>query len=346
MKQVQGYAPTLKTEIHDYISVHKKTSRSAGYWQADFLDKLLPFATAGKLLRGSLVCFSYEAFTDKHLNKQVLNTAVALELVHSALLIHDDVMDDDDFRRGKPSLHNQYKSTGLKTGALDPKRFGANMAICAGDMCLFLAFSLASKATQTVRPLFTDMLMKVCEGQMQDIYLQSQPTAPTKRSIYDLMKTKTAAYTVSLPLMAGAVLADQSPATLRKLERLGDAIGVIFQIRDDELGVIGDTTKTGKPVGADIREGKKTLIYYYLMKKSSRPEKHKLESIFGNLSATTSDITFVQKLIRKYRLSRLLNEEVQRLEDSALQIVETLNLSNINKAELKSLIAFCAQRQA
>ena len=128
---------------------------------------------------------------------------MALELIHSALLIHDDVMDNDDFRRGKPSLHAQYQAVGHKQGLSDRMRFGANMAICGADMCLFMAFGLLDGAPQTANKLFADILSEVCDGQMQDIYLQTQTAVPSKRSIYSLMKAKTASYSLSLPLAAG-----------------------------------------------------------------------------------------------------------------------------------------------
>lgn len=347
MKHILGYSPVVSSRIRELLA-DKESEAVTGSWQADFLSRLVPFATAGKLLRGSLVCFSYEAFTAKGPTRPVLDTAAALELVHSSLLIHDDVMDNDDFRRGKPSLHSQYQAVALKAGLQKQNSvsFGANMAICGGDMCLFFAFGLLSDVPGPVCPLFADMLAQVCDGQMQDIYLQARPGEISKRSIYSLMKTKTAAYTVSLPLMTGAALAGEPPATLGKLRRLGDYIGMIFQIRDDELGVMGSSHKTGKPVGADIREGKKTLVRYYLMKKCDRMERQALRSIFGNSDLTDNDVITVQKLIRKHGIRKTLNDEVRHLEAKALRTLESFNLSHRGKNELKSLIEFCSKRQA
>jgi geranylgeranyl diphosphate synthase type I len=346
MKRILIYGPVLSSEIRAFIAAEKPQAAPADSWQNDFLRRLSPYATAGKLLRGSLVCFSYEAFAQQKPNRTVVKAAMALELIHSALLIHDDVMDNDDFRRGKPSLHSQYQAVGRKRGLADADRFGANMAICGADMCLFMAFGLLAGAPPTVNKLFTNILSEVCDGQMQDIYLQAQPAVPPKRSIYSLMKAKTASYSMSLPLTAGAVLAGQPPATLRKLRRVGTAAGMIFQIRDDELGVMGNTAKTGKPVGADIREGKKTLIYYYLMKTCSAPQRCQLKTVFGNPEISQDDIAATQKLIKRHRIPQLLNTEVRRLENRALKTLASLDLPRPDKAELKSLINFCARRQA
>lgn len=346
MKHILAYGPILNSEIQTFITAKESGAGPSDSWQNDFLRRLLPYATAGKLLRGSLVCFSYEAFARQKPNGPVIKAAMALELIHSALLIHDDVMDNDDFRRGKPSLHFQYQTVGRKRGLADADRFGANMAICGADMCLFMAFGLLTDTPPAANKLFVDILSEVCDGQMQDIYLQAQAATPSKRSIYSLMKAKTASYTLSLPLAVGAALAGQPPATLRKLRRIGDAAGMIFQIRDDELGVMGNTAKTGKPVGADIREGKKTLIYYYLMKTCTAPERRQLKTIFGNPNISPANIAATHKLIKQRRIPQLLNAEVRRLENRALKTLATLDLSRQNKAELKSLITYCAKRQA
>ncbi len=345
MKRILAYGPVLNSEIRAFIAAKKSETVPADSWQTDFLRRLSPYATAGKLLRGSLVCYSYEAFGRQKPDQPVIKAAMALELIHSALLIHDDVMDNDDFRRGKPSLHCQYQAVGRNRGLSDVNRFGANMAICGADMCLFMAFGLLAEAPGAANKLFTDMLSEVCDGQMQDIYLQAQTAVPSRQSIYSLMKAKTASYSLSLPLAAGAAMAGQSPITLRKLQRIGTAAGLIFQIRDDELGVMGNTAKTGKPVGADIREGKKTLIYYYLMKTCDKIERHQLKTVFGNPEVSQDDIAAIQKLIKQRRIPQLLNTEVRRLENRALKILTTLGLSHQAEAELKSLIDFCAKRQ-
>lgn len=344
MKNISAYGPVVETRVRSFLNA-KKAEAVADSWREDFIVKLLPFATAGKLLRGSLVCFGYEAVAGNKPTTQVLDTAAALELTHSALLIHDDIIDNDDFRRGGSSLHNQYMKKGNEKGVDGAAMFGVNMALCGGDMCLFFAFELLTEVPKSVCSLFTSLLVEVCEGQMRDVYLQTRPSV-SKQSIYELMKSKTAVYTVSLPLMAGALLAGGSPATLRKLRIIGDAVGTIYQIRDDELGVMGSSSKTGKPIGADIREGKKTLIYHYLLKKCSIPERRTLRVIFGNPSLTENDIVIVQKLIRKHRIQTLLNREVQTLANRALKTLEALELSAVHKTELESLIEFCAKRQA
>ncbi len=351
MKDILSYSSRLRTEIRRTINAERAKPSPSDSWRDDFSKRLLPYATAGKLMRGNLVCFSYEAFSGQRPGPEVVRTAIALELIHSALLIHDDVMDNDDYRRGKPSIHRQYETLGRHEKLTNPAGFGANVALCGGDMCLFMAFGLIgsvlgqSGTPPLVNELFADILVEVCDGQMQDIHSQARPDLPSKRAICNLMQAKTASYTLSLPLAVGAALAGQPAATIKKLRHVGNAAGIIFQIRDDELGAMGDTAKTGKPVGADIREGKKTLIYYYLMKTCTASERRQLKEIFGNPEITPSDIAAIQKLIRHRDIPSLLNSEINGLETKARQTLRTIDLPRRYQDELCSLIVFCARRQ-
>jgi geranylgeranyl diphosphate synthase, type I len=344
MQQILEHRSAVHQALQAFIRQKQATAHPASR-EADFLERLLPFAGAGKLLRGSLVCFSYEVFSGRLADAAVINTAVALELTHSALLIHDDVMDGDELRRGRPSLHRQYQILGQELQFTDSRQFGVSMAVCGGDIALFLALELLPPSAEA-RQLFVDQLIKTCSGQMQDVYLEARPKLPAKRAIYEVMAAKTAAYTLALPLMMGAALAGQPAAVQRRWQRLGTAPGTIFQIRDDELGVTGDTKMTGKPVGADIREGKKTLIYYYLFKKCSAQERQRLKNTFGNPGATNTDITYTQQLITRHRIPQLLNTEVKPLQKQSLVSIKQLTVPSDAKAELKSLVDFCSRRQA
>lgn len=346
MKKILTYSEPLRAEIKKTIRNERGKAGQSISWRADFLERLAPYATTGKLLRGNLICFSFRIFSGREPDQSVIDVAVALELMHSALLIHDDVMDNDEYRRGKPSMHTQYVRVGTDHKLVELERFGSNMAICGADLCLFIAFGLLADKPSVIGQLFSTALIEVCDGQMQDIYYQSAMARPSKKAIYDLMRTKTASYTLSLPLMVGASLAGQPSKTLNDLRRIGNAAGLIYQIRDDELGTLGDTSKTGKPVGADIREGKKTLLYYYLMKRCGGQTRSELEEIFGNQNIGNAEIVQVQKLIRQHGIPALLSSDIRVQERMALDSLTKLDISKSDEAELRSMIAFCAKRRA
>lgn len=350
MKPILAYGPLLDKELKALIRSRKGMGGASIPWADDFLEKLEPFASGGKLLRGSVLCWTYEAFSGRQPDRAVIDAAVALELTHSALLIHDDIMDDDDRRRGQPSMHERYRLAAEQEGMVDSGRFGTNMALAGGDAAFFMAFGLmgkarAARADHRFYDLFADQLLLTCAGQMQDVYLDAQAAMPAKRAIHELMRTKTASYTLALPLTMGAAMADQPSDVLRRLQAIGIAGGTIFQIRDDELGVLGDTAKTGKPVGADIKEGKKTLFYYYLYKRSNPSERDRLKRIFGNPTVTREDIGWVQGLASRRKVPEALEEEIDRLNDKAAAGIDGLPLSSGHKAVLRSAISFCARRQ-
>lgn len=354
MRQIMAFGPYLKSELQNFIK-HKMQDTASGLeWEADFLQRLQSFAASGKLLRGSLLCFSYGMFTGitGEPDKEVIKAAMALELAHSGLLIHDDVMDKDDLRRGQPSLHRQYSLLAADRKLGQKADFGANMAVCGGDMSFFLAFALLAEInaepdiTRHINRLFTECLTTVCAGQMQDIFLEASSSMPLKKDIFNLMRAKTAAYTLVLPLTMGAAMAGQKSEVIETLRGIGEAAGIIFQIRDDELGALGMASETGKPVGSDVKEGKKTLLYYYLMKLCDAREREFLNSAVGNPSATAQDIKKVKYLLGQYKIPELLNNDVKSMQTEALSLVAELKVPSVARDELESLLVFCAERQA
>lgn len=353
MKRISSYGPVLKSELRVFLKSKKLTRPGrVGHWNNDLLERLEPFATSGKLLRGSTLCFAYEAFGDdsKSCPRPVLDAAMALEIVHSALLIHDDIMDGDELRRGHPSFHRQYRDlSGSHTD--DADRLGVNMALAAGDAAIFLGMELLMRSLKEhgdetgAYSLFIDQMLSTSAGQMQDVYMERAGDKPSKKVIYELMETKTAAYTLALPLAMGAALAGQPPSELKLLKAIGTAGGTIFQIRDDELGVMGNPELTGKPIGSDIKEGKITLLYYYLIKTCTPSERRRLKMIFGNRSIDRDDIEYVRDLVKRNKLHKSLGKEVDQLREKAYAGIDKLALGTQHKNEIKQLIDFCARRQ-
>ena len=348
MKPILAYRPLIHSAIDTFLEEKEKTISPGIAWGEDFVQRLRPFATAGKLLRGSLLCYSYTLFSGQEPSPAIIKAAVALELVHAGLLIHDDIMDQDTTRRGLTAIHYQYQLLASKKNLGDAKHFAESLAICGGDSAVFFAYELLAQTgpqAAAVTSLFSKTLATVCMGQMQDMYLEASPDMPTKKEIYAVMEAKTASYSLALPLVMGAILAEQNVITQRILHNLGMAAGTIFQIRDDELGALGNATKLGKPVGSDIVEGKKTLLYFYLFKSTKATERKRLKSIFGNQAASAQDIMYVQKLIKAYAIPNLLNQKVRRLEGQAFIAIDKLSITAAEAQNLRDLVKFCAARQ-
>lgn len=351
MEPLAKFQPKLKVELNDFLVSKQSELLIPGNKLPDILNYLEPFVLSGKFIRGSLICYIYNQLAHKSPEGPVLRAAMAIELMHSALLIQDDVMDQDDKRRGQPAIHKKYQQFAeqQKLNA-NSRHFGNSLAMCVSDILIFLAFELLAEhqdepRQSKVQSTFTQVLIKVCQGQMQDIYQGAVETSPQKQTIFDLMQAKTASYTLAWPLVAGAILAGSPAKTSQQLESFGLAIGTIFQIRDDELGALGNTKKLGKPVGADIREGKKTLLQYYLYRKASPLELTKIKSIFGNSKATATDIQYVQQLIKHYEITNMLAKDIDKLQHSAFKILDDAKIDENTKQDLRKLAYFCSARQ-
>ncbi len=331
----------LSAFVQKFLDKSGASSNRIAKWDADVRQRLSRSATSGKLLRGCLVCYSYALCShDKNLPTRVLKTAAALELSHTALLIHDDIIDEAKTRRGQASLSEQY---GRLTGA---PASGPNLALCAGDISLLLAFELMSGLEKSPKlfELFSRELTAVCTGQMQDIYEGLRPMPPSKQTVYRLMHAKTAGYSIGLPLQLGAVLAGASSGVQNSLYKLGLIAGTIFQIRDDELGVISQQPPIGKPVGDDIRQAKKTLLYFYLDRYSTPADRQRWQTIFDNRHASPADIDYVQRRLRHYKVAAKVQRDIRQLQQQAYRLIKQPDINPTARNGLIKIVEFCSRR--
>ena len=271
----------------------------------DAADRLLDFALQGKMIRGCLVALGYAlagAASVPATPEVTIAAGAAMELFQSGLLVHDDIMDRDLTRRGRSTLFQQYAELAAREGRADPGHSGEALGICAGDVAYFLAFELLAgldappAALQKVIALSARELTAVGVAQMQDVAWGASHAEVKDEDILRMYTYKTSRYTFSLPLMTGGILAGAAPGLLDLLETFGETTGTMFQIRDDELGLYGDERELGKPVGSDVREGKKTLFYSSLMARVSAEERQRLERIFGNRDSSEADLAYVRDL--------------------------------------------------
>jgi geranylgeranyl diphosphate synthase, type I len=224
---------------------------------------LVDAADGGKRLRGALVVWSFLAHrsltgTPDADADAVMGAAVAVELVHLSALVHDDVIDRSDTRRGRPSLHARF-------GREHGPEHGHHVAILLGDVLLAAApdplrtCAVAAGPLRDAQAALTRMQVEVMAGQFLDVDAAATGSADRDRAL-TIATLKSGRYSVSRPLELGALLAGVAPADAAELLAVGDPLGVAFQLRDDVLGVFGDPALTGKPAGSDLVEGKRTLL--------------------------------------------------------------------------------------
>lgn len=343
---------TQKQHITHYLLrflQEKEQTMTSALFGSDVVKRLQEFLREGKMVRGGLILLSSEMFTGTA-DENALIAASALEIIHASLLIHDDIMDNDSIRRGRETIFAQYTTLAHKEQLQHPDAFGKNMGICVGDIGFFLAFELLTKLTldpdrkAKLLELFSSELTMVGLMQMQDVYFGNTRQQVTTKDILSLYTYKTARYTFSLPLMTGAILSHQSTSMLAQLAKLGEALGIIFQIKDDELGLFGSEEQIGKPVGSDIREDKKTLFARYLFEQAPPEQQEKLQTIFGNPELTIEMIDYVRKLIVETGAREKVLQEVEKLQKITTQIISSLPVEQQYKELLNSLSVYNAQR--
>ena len=319
-------------------------------WGDDVVRRLAEFTSRGKLIRGGLVCLGHE-MTGSRISGDAVRAGVAMELVQSALLIHDDIMDRDPQRRGFPSLHRQYALLAKMDRISNASHFGISMGICFGEIAIFLAFealvglSGPRKRTAAAQKIFASEFGLVGLGQMHDIHSGSSSRPVSQRQVMDLYRFKTARYSFSLPLSLGWILGGGGPSVRERLERCGEALGMIFQLKDDELGLFGDENVTGKAVGSDIRQGKKTPIYLHLLERVTAPERKALGAIFGRPDVSRNDILYVRDLVNRYGIVEDIRKTMDLYGRRAKNVIRLLPISDRHKTVLDSLLVFNLTRR-
>jgi geranylgeranyl diphosphate synthase type I len=258
----------------------------------------------GKRLRPVLMRVAYEALGGTH-TEAIVRASCAAELMQSFLLIHDDIMDHSELRRGQPTFHRWYQHRYRKR-VHDAEHFGSAMGILAGDLANQLAMLLLSQAPfppdRISRALacYNRIAVDVCYGQVLDMLLPHYPLHQVqKEDAWKVMEYKTARYTIEGPLHLGATLAGAEEAILAQLSAYGVPLGVAFQLQDDILGVFGEEAQTGKSTASDLTDGKRTLLLMEAWERGSEGERRALTRVLGNASASEEEIKAARRVLEE-----------------------------------------------
>lgn len=312
---------------------------------------LRTFTTGGKRLRAQFCYWGWRAAGGAD-NDGIIHAAASLELLQACALIHDDVMDASDTRRGAPAVHRQFEE--LHRGAQwrgSGARFGEGAAILLGDLALswadqmLLTSPLPTDALLHGKRVFDLMRTELMAGQYLDLVEQARFAATTE-SAMRVVRYKSAKYSVEAPLLLGATLAKASEETLAGLSAYGLPLGEAFQLRDDVLGVFGDPLTTGKPAGDDIREGKQTLLIAKAKELGSSSDRAVLNDLLGQAHLSASDIARVQDLIIDTGALAEIEATIARLTTEAeLALAPLQQQAPVAAGVLAELIAAATNRK-
>jgi len=262
----------------------------------------------------------------------------SVELLHNFSLIHDDIMDRDEFRRGVPTVH---------------KLWGEDVAILAGDLLLTLSFyALAKLYREGFQPIrivrsIEELALaskELAEGQVMDMEFPMRQDVTLDEYILMVKKKTSALFKASAAI--GAILAGAGEDEVSKVKNYAESIGVAFQIRDDELGLVADEAKLGKPVLSDLREGKKTVLVIYALENVSENERRFILSVLGRRDATLNELRRAAEIIINSGALDFSNKLAMEYLSKGLSYLEqTKSKDSEAKELLKDLAYFFARRQ-
>lgn len=290
-------------------------------------------SAGGKRLRPYLTIKACEAVGG--LAKYAVPYAASLEILHNFTLVHDDVMDNDNLRRGKPTVH---------------KQFGEPMAILAGDLLFAKVYQsildhapphMTSDEVVVSLSKMTDAIILLCEGQALDIsYPQAMDV--TEKDYIDMIGGKTSALFMACAEV-GAIAGGANKAKIAAMGKFAWDAGLAFQIVDDILGITADEEKLGKPVGSDIREGKKTLIMIHALENANEDQMKVLKKAVGVADASKEDIEAVVETLKKIGSIQYANEEAEKYTKSAFDSIKIIP-DGPAKQDLVDLVNYFVQR--
>lgn len=271
---------------------------------AELFEVGLTALEGGKRTRARLAYTGWKAIRASTATppKPVLDLGVALEIYQASALVHDDIIDNSVLRRGKDAAHISFTRRHLAAQRPgDHQEYGRLAAILLGDLLLAVADQCAFEAAATCKDPdaffanWTKMTREVAAGQYLDLRLETDELDPAhaREQILTVIRHKSGRYSVAHPLTLGARLAGAGPEQIKTLFAIGEYWGIAFQLCDDELGVFGDPSRTGKPAGGDITEGKKTVLWSLAEQLLGEEARANLHQVFGNRAATAEQILAV-----------------------------------------------------
>lgn len=354
---------TVNTGEPDLVSqrlqmfVAEKAAESARYGDeaALFVRAATATIAGGKRLRSRFALTGWSAVAGAEhphapVPEFVADAGAALEIFHAAALVHDDIIDNSDTRRGRPATHRSLEAFHRDAGwQTDPTSFGRSAAILVGDLLVAWSDDLAEDAFGSVadavaraaRAEYALMRREVTLGQFLDIAEESAFRAAPDDQHADralrVASLKSARYSVQQPLVIGASLAGAEPDQLDALRAFGHPVGLAFQLRDDVLGVFGEASETGKPAGDDLREGKRTVLIAFAREGLAAPARRILDELLGDPELEGTQIASLQRTIADSGALDKVEALITRYVHDADRALSGARLKNSEVSALRDL---------
>ena len=292
----------------------------------------------GKRVRPILFIIGYKSFSAKS-PKNLYRSALAIELLHAFLLVHDDIVDNSDIRRGKASMH---KLMGRKIKKQKKARFcGKDLAMITGDIMYAIAIEAflsinedPLRKEKALRKFIETACYTGCGEFIELLYSMEDISKIKRDQIYKIYDYKTAYYTFIAPLITGAILAGASKKQTSKLHKFAISLGRAFQINDDILGIFAQEKKTGKSSLSDLQEGKKTLLIWHAYTHAGNQQKDQLKKILNKNKVTRKDLDMARRIITDTGSLKYAKDQIKILLKRSGLIIQDLKMNPFYKKAL------------
>ncbi|NLP85944.1 polyprenyl synthetase family protein [Microbacterium sp. CFH 90308] len=364
---MSGPAETIEAisqRLDTFVSAQRSDIADAGAEAALFIDAAAGATSGGKRLRGRFCVAGWSAVEEYSgragdLPAAVVAASAALEVFHAAALVHDDLIDNSDTRRGRPSTHRALETAHRAAGWTgDAAAFGRSAAILLGDLLVAWSDDLFEEGLAGIpveravaaRSEYATMRREVTLGQFLDVAEESaflsEPDERHAERALRVASLKSARYSVQQPLAVGAALAGADAAQTAALAAFGHPLGMAFQLRDDVLGVFGDERETGKPSGDDLREGKRTVLIAYTREALPATSRRLIDELVGDPGLDADQIASLQRTIADSGALERVEQLIARYAHEADRALSGAHLGNAAVGELRDLARAATVRVA
>ncbi len=355
----------ISQRLDRFTSLRREEASDLGPEALAFVEQAAASLQGGKRLRARFCWWGWRGVAGRSGageddSPAVIGACAALEIFQAAALVHDDLIDNSDTRRGRPSAHRALETGHVEAGWTgDAAAYGRAGSVLLGDLLVAWSDDLledslsrlsSAGAAATARAEYARMRRDVTLGQYLDIAEESAwRSAPDDTHAQRALRVasyKSARYSVQQPLVIGGALAGADAAQLDALRAFGHPLGMAFQLRDDVLGVFGDAAETGKPAGDDLREGKRTALVAFARAKATSADRARLDALLGDPAMSDADVAWLRDLIAATGALDEVERLIDRFAGEADAALGTAPLDADAAAQLRELARVAVVRRA
>lgn len=346
----------LQNRMQELLADYQQRANNIAESSTPLVTSIANLVENGKRLRALLAWWGWQGAGGDADDPRIIDAGVSLEFFQAAALIHDDILDRSDTRRGQRSVHKGFEKLHQdQHWAQDGAHFGVSAAILAGDLALGLSeevFSTTADATafsSPAREAFNAMRFEVMTGQYLDIVAEANiPDNPDTalKQARTVLQYKSAHYSAVWPFEIGGILAGADETTLKAYREFSLPLGLAFQLGDDLLGVFGDPELTGKPSGDDLIEGKRTELVAHALKNLDHSKAHMLNDFLMQPENSSHTVEEIQQLVESSGAKATVEKEIERLGEQTHAALERLELNDCIRAGLEHLVSGLLGRQS